>query len=172
MKPKPAKKQKRNYPQRDYTQRLYKKFSQITGVPVKNLMPKIRQTRVPMVGGYKSITHEAYLLLPETLPLDNSINKHELRHGLQNLSSNGMEKMIELKTKKEKKMKNKLKRIKKNFESDRKWIEPTNMDPKIIRIFEAMGNLGIIKTLAAFSPMVNPSMIYSYIYLQIGRAHV
>ncbi|MFH1663313.1 MAG: hypothetical protein ABH986_00610 [archaeon] len=62
-----------------YTDRLFRRFSQIAGVPVKNLMPRKYKNFVNYFGYYDPASHAVHLTGNQKL------DEHEIRHGLQNL---------------------------------------------------------------------------------------
>ncbi len=128
MPPKP----KIKYPKRNYTTRLFKRFSQITGVPIKKLKPK-RIYGKTINPEYSHITHS--IDLPKKNTRKWEIN-HEKRHALQTLS-------YHYKTEKSQKIKpvTRIKKLIKRAKTREKWIEPTNADPAKSKFNEAVRNI-------------------------------
>jgi hypothetical protein len=99
------------------THKLYKRFSQIAGVPLFELYP-VRGGEI----GYNAGQYNSGAHIISAWPKHRFIWEHELRHGLWNLAS----------PKERKSGKG---------QSSLKWIEPTNADPRENRIYEAMRNI-------------------------------
>ncbi len=96
-----------------YTDRLFKRFSQITGVPIKDLMPTKQKNFTNFFGYYDAFSHTAHLTG------DKKLDEHEIRHGIQNLIM-FPDRSSQLKNQ----------RIKAYRDRRDDWIEPTNIDPE------------------------------------------
>lgn len=156
-------KPKRKQPKRDYTARLFKRFSEITGIPVRALTPEKKVNFIPAAAHYAPDTHTVYeeSFFPG---INKRMNKHELRHGIQNLLNPDF-------SKRPKEIGNPktwtelAKALKTNTELKRKWIEITNAQPKNLGILDSLNSMGFIKMSMMISPLYYSPMIYSYIYL-------
>ncbi|MBU2476878.1 hypothetical protein KKG83_05395 [Candidatus Micrarchaeota archaeon] len=137
---------RRNYPRKTYTDKLYRRFSQITGVPVRKLIPEKKAFFRHDVGFYYPNTHEIETSRKKNRYTEN----HEMRHALQALSNPvvaGLYKKSNVT--KDIKAIAKLKKIT-NFH--RKWAEATNTDPDKSAFTEAFSDMGSIKNSSVALP--------------------
>ena len=126
-------------PERKFsTQKLFRRFSQITGIPLEELYPSVELNAS---------------LFPMYFPKNHSMHggltslqtEHEQRHGLQHLI------MAQRLSKMTKGIKDDAKGIikaKKYLAAQRKWTEATNADPRWNRFKDAFGNMGLVKASA------------------------
>jgi hypothetical protein len=164
----------RAYKKRNYTERLFKRFSEITGVPLKQLKPKKIADR-NISGIYDSRTHEYHQGIMGKKRLKTlfgrHVEEHELRHGLQNLSMKE-NLLADRKVMKVQKLKllQFLKWLKKDSSWTRKWIEATNSDPQAFMAIQAFGDMGAIKAgllgAASVNVLAHPFLSFvAYAYL-------
>ncbi|MFH0954796.1 MAG: hypothetical protein V1777_01720 [Candidatus Micrarchaeota archaeon] len=113
------------------TERLFKRFSQITGIPISELKPIIDRSNTDP--NYNISTHSVRSIRNE------SVLSHEYRHGLQILSR-PQEFVPGLKSVNSK---SRIGRLKKKYAFQKKavqWLEPTNANPNNNLYLEALAN--------------------------------
>lgn len=126
-------------------QRLFKRFSQITGVPLKEIYPRIENpthrefSKTTVIGGYDNSRH--IVQYRHKRPAKH-VKEHEERHALQVLSNPSITQKFRRKYKAlmEKKgtildfMRDYIRFDNEAEKTRRVWIEPTNVEPKIKEI--------------------------------------
>lgn len=149
--------------------RLFKRFSQITGVPLNDLRPAKGQSRFApgTIGLYSPSLHTV-----SVKKSDPYILRHEERHAVQWLANRQSEREGNIRIQKYLAKKPVsflafLKYLKKESDFDRKWLEPTNADPEMNRLIESINNLGRVKgiglgtsMLAISIPKIAPLLAY------------
>jgi len=136
--------------------RLYKRFSEITGVPLRELYPE-REAKpkksLLAAGYYDRITHTIGIKRFALWAIE-----EELRHALQNLADQrqrkNFERFLKKKPKKFREALRYFKDILRGLSKRRKWLEPVVTGPKINVFLKAFANLSLIEKLAYLPALV------------------
>ncbi len=157
-------------------QKLFKRFSQITGIPLKNVYPiETKKVRFDAAGIYRPSTHTVGIRKKDMVYAQNFIREHEQRHGLHYLADQRYYSMLaKFILEREPKVIfwlthpklyfKALLELKKTFSRKRKLEEPTVTAGEGYMLIEPIRELGIVKiALAAGLPFLAFYLFPQYI---------